>query len=112
METEGELRGARRGEWLGSEGWKWRCAEGTEVGVYRGRTCIGVLAGKWGEVEVPPLAGPYLVQDVLVEVGHVPLAGHGTIVIISEVLLQSHRVMGDVQDRVQVMGQHLRQKGS
>lgn len=65
-----------------------------------------------GEVKVPPPCWAHLVQDVLVEVGHVSLAGHGPIVIISEVLLQSHRVVGDVQDRVQVMGQHLRQRGS
>lgn len=46
-EAEGELRRARRGEWLGVEDGNGRCTEGTEVGVYRGRTCIGVLAGKW-----------------------------------------------------------------
>lgn len=57
-------------------------------------------------------AGPHLVQDVLVEVGHVSLAGHGAIVVVSEVLLQSHGVVGDVQDCVQVVGQHLRQRAS
>lgn len=56
------------------------------------------------------LEGPHLVQNVLVEVGHVPLAGHRAIVIISEVLLQGHRVVRDVQDGVQVVGQHLRQR--
>lgn len=69
-------------------------------------------AGKWGEVRGAFPMLPHLVQDVLVEVGHVSLAGHGAIIIISEVFLQSHGVMGDVQDRVQVMGQHLRQSGS
>lgn len=66
--------------------------------------------GKWGEVL--PRARPHLVQDVLVEVGHVSLAGHRAVIVIPEVLLQSHRVVGDVQDRVQVVGQHLRQSGS
>lgn len=52
---------------------------------------------------------PHLVQDVLVEVGHVTLTGHRAIIVIPEVLLQGHGVMGDVQDRVQVVGQHLGQ---
>lgn len=55
---------------------------------------------------------PHLVEDVLVEVGHVTLTGHGAIVVIPEVLLQGHGVMGDVQDRVQVVGQHLGQRDS
>lgn len=52
---------------------------------------------------------PHLVQDVLVEVGHVTLTGHGAVIVIPEVLLQGHGVMGDMQDRVQVVGQHLGQ---
>lgn len=55
---------------------------------------------------------PHLVEDVLVEVGHVALTGHGAIVVIPEVLLQGHGVMGDVQDRVQIVGQHLGQSDS
>lgn len=37
------------------------------------------------------------------------MTGHGAIIVIPEVLLQGHGVMGDVQDRVQVVGQHLGQ---
>lgn len=55
---------------------------------------------------------PHLVQDVLVEVGHVTLTGHRAVIVIPEVLLQGHGVMGDVQDRVQVVGQHLGQRQS
>lgn len=81
--------------------------QGQRVGVAR-----YWAAGQAGEVgrgyRCPLQAGPHLVQDVLVEVGHVSLAGHRAVVIISEVFLQGHGVMGDVQDRVQVVGQHLR----
>lgn len=88
----GDKNGGLQGEELG-----WRC--------------IGVLA-RLGSRESRELRGPHLVQDILVEVGHVSLAGHRAIVIISEVLLQGHGVMRDVQDCVQVVGQHLRQSGS
>ena len=50
----------------------------------------------------------YLIQDVFVEVWHVSLIGHGPIIVILEVLLQSHGVMWDVQHRVQVVGEHLK----
>ena len=67
----GGQRGQRWGSWREELGWQG----------------IRVLARLGsGERE----RGPHLVQDVLVEVGHVSLAGHGTIVIISEVLLQGH----------------------
>lgn len=49
----------------------------------------------------------HLVQDVFVEVGHVALAGHRPVVVITEMLLQRHGVVGDAQHRVQVVGQHL-----
>lgn len=86
---------------------------GDRDGVHGGRSWGGKELGCWPGWEVERgERGPHLVQDVLVEVGHVSLAGHGTIVIISEVLLQGHGVMRDVQDGVQVVGQHLRQRGA
>lgn len=62
----------------------------------------------WGVGEVGT-RGTDLVQDVLVEVGHVALAGHRAVIVITEVLLEGHRVMGYVQHRVQIVRQHLRQ---
>lgn len=49
-----------------------------------------------------------LIQNELVQVWHVSLVGDRTLVIIFEVLLQSHRVMGNVHDCTQVVGQHLK----
>lgn len=49
----------------------------------------------------------YLVQDVFVQVRHVTLAGHRTVIIVPEMVLQRHRVVRDAQDRAQVVGQHL-----
>lgn len=49
----------------------------------------------------------YLVQYVFVKVGHVAMIGHWPLVIILEVLLQSHGVMWNVQHRVKVVGEHL-----
>lgn len=48
-----------------------------------------------------------LVQYVFVEVWHVAMIGHWPLVIILEVLLQSHGVMWNVQHRVKVVGEHL-----
>lgn len=52
----------------------------------------------------------YLGQDVVVEVGHVTLSGHGPIIVILEVLFQGHGVMWNVQGRVEIVRQHLFQK--
>lgn len=49
----------------------------------------------------------YLIQYVFVEVGHVAMIRHRPVIIILEVLLQSHGVMWDVQHRVQVVRKHL-----
>lgn len=49
----------------------------------------------------------YLVQDELVQVGHVPLVGDGTLVVVFEVLLQRHRVVRDPHHGAQVVGKHL-----
>lgn len=49
----------------------------------------------------------YLVQYVFVEVRHVAMIGHWALVIILEVLLQSHGVMWNVQHSVKVVGEHL-----
>lgn len=49
----------------------------------------------------------YLVQDVFVQVGHVTLAGHRTVIVVPEMVLQRHRVVRDAQDRAQVVGEHL-----
>lgn len=49
----------------------------------------------------------YLVQYVFVEVRHVAMIGHWPLVIILEVLLQSHGIMWNVQHRVKVVGEHL-----
>lgn len=49
----------------------------------------------------------HLVQDVFVEVRHITLTGNRTIVVISEVLLQSNWIVWDTQDCAQVVGQHL-----
>lgn len=109
--------------WLGCDGWRWENKDGQRrlkweltggVGKSWSSKVLGCWPG-WGSgerLEVSRTSEAHLVQDVLVEVGHVALAGHGAIIIISEVLLQGHRVMGDMQDRVQVVGQHLRQSGS
>lgn len=53
-----------------------------------------------------------LVQDVFVEVRHVALTGHRAVIVVPEVLLQSHRVVRDAQDRAQVVGQHLERSTS
>ncbi len=50
----------------------------------------------------------YLIQYIFVEVGHVAMIRHRSIVIILEVLLQGHRVVWDVQHCVQVVGKHLK----
>lgn len=54
----------------------------------------------------------YLVEDILIEVGHVALIGHRSIIVISEVLLQCLFVMGDAQGRAQVVGEDLKQNRS
>lgn len=51
----------------------------------------------------------YLVKDIFVKVGHITLAGHWSIIIISKVLLKSHWVMWDTQDCTEVVGQNLKQ---
>lgn len=53
----------------------------------------------------------YLVQDELVQVGHVALVGDGALVVVLEVLLQGHGVVRDVHHRTQVVGQHLQRWG-
>lgn len=50
----------------------------------------------------------HLIEDVFVEIRHITLTGNWTIVIIPEVLLQSHRVMWDTQDCAQVVRQYLK----
>lgn len=52
----------------------------------------------------------HLSQYIFVEVGHVAMIRHRPIIVILEVLLQSHGVMWDLQHCVQVVGQHLRKK--
>lgn len=52
----------------------------------------------------------HLGQYVFVEVGHVAMIRDRPIVIVLEVLLQSHGVMWDLQHCVQVVGQHLKKK--
>lgn len=54
----------------------------------------------------------HLVQDVFVEVRHVALTGHWAIIVIPEVLLQSHRIVRNAQDRAQVVGQDLERSTS
>jgi len=49
----------------------------------------------------------HLVQNVFIEVGHVSLTGHGTVVIVSEVLLESRRIVRDPQNCVKIMRQDL-----
>lgn len=50
---------------------------------------------------------PYLVQYELIEVGHVPLTGHRTIIIITEVSLEGRGVMRNPQNTVKIMRQNL-----
>lgn len=45
----------------------------------------------------------YLCQDILVDVGHVPLAGHRPIVIVFKVLLQCNGIMRNIQSCVEVV---------
>ena len=52
----------------------------------------------------------HLVQNEGVEVRHVPLVGHWAFVVILEVFLQSYRVVRDLHQRAQVVGQHLRRR--
>lgn len=52
----------------------------------------------------------HLVQYIFVEVGHVAMIRHGAVIVVLEVLLQSHGVMWDLQHRVQVVRQHLTKK--
>lgn len=49
----------------------------------------------------------YLVQYELVQVGHVPLTGHGAVIIIAEVSLEGRRIVRDPQNAVKVMRQNL-----
>lgn len=49
----------------------------------------------------------YLIQDEGVEVRHVALVGDGALVIVLEVLLQGHGVVGDPHHSAQVVRQHL-----
>ena len=49
----------------------------------------------------------YLIQYEFVEVGHVSLAGNGSVIIIAEMLLQSRLVVRNPQYTVQVVGQNL-----
>lgn len=122
-DTDGELRSPEVDRWLEHDGWRWErkldSISRSESLPGAGKSWHSKLLGcwpSWGRGERPEVspqqARPHLVQDVLVEVGHVALAGHRAIVIISEVLFQSHGIMGDVQDCVQVVGQHLRQSDS
>lgn len=50
----------------------------------------------------------HLIQDVFVEVRHITLTGNWAIIVIPEVLLQSHGVMWDTQDCAQVVRQYLK----
>lgn len=52
----------------------------------------------------------YLIQYVFVEVWHVAMIRHWSIIIILEVLLQSHGVMWNIQYCIQVVGKHLEKK--
>lgn len=52
----------------------------------------------------------YLIQYVFVEVWHVAMIRHRSIIIILEVLLQSHGVMWNIQYCIQVVGKHLEKK--
>lgn len=54
----------------------------------------------------------HLVQDVFVEVRHVTLTGHRAVIVVPEMVLQSHRVVRDAQNRAQVVGQHLKRNTS
>lgn len=54
----------------------------------------------------------HLVQDVFVEVRHVTLTGHRAVIVVPEMVLQSHRVVRDAQNRAQVVGQHLERNAS
>ena len=49
----------------------------------------------------------HLCQDVVVEVRHVAVVGDGAAVIVLEMLLQRHSVMGDVQNSVKVVREDL-----
>lgn len=51
---------------------------------------------------------PHLVQDEPVEVRHVALVGQGPFIVVFEMLLEGHGVMGDLHHCAQVVGQHLR----
>ena len=57
-----------------------------------------------------PSVPTHLVQNVGVEVGHVALLGDGPVVVVPEMFLQCHGVVGEVQHRVQVVGQNLGDK--
>ena len=52
----------------------------------------------------------YLIQYVFVEVGHVAVIRHWTVIVVLEVLLQGDWIMRDVQHSVQVVRKHLRRK--